>query len=208
MDIKPINTQYKGYSFRSRLEARWAVFFDALNLNWQYEVEGYDLGVSGWYLPDFVVTSPQGHKYIYEIKPKGSEEGKEKLKILLRHLKLYGDVLSGDPVDVLIDKKEIVIYGDIKGMVQKKYICPRCGLIQDSSSYGCDENYTVTCYPCDFETPSGHGNPLEKSLLFSNIEYEPYKGDIITDRENTIRLWNIIVRAANKARSARFEHLT
>lgn len=28
MTIKAIDTIYKGYKFRSRLEARWAVFFD------------------------------------------------------------------------------------------------------------------------------------------------------------------------------------
>lgn len=53
MDIKPIETQYKGYRFRSRLEARWAVFFDALGVKWEYEKEGFDLGEHGWYLPDF-----------------------------------------------------------------------------------------------------------------------------------------------------------
>lgn len=51
--IKAIETHYKGYRFRSRLEARWAVFFDALGLKWEYEVEGFDLGPLGWYLPDF-----------------------------------------------------------------------------------------------------------------------------------------------------------
>jgi hypothetical protein len=28
MSAKAIETHYKGYRFRSRLEARWAVFFD------------------------------------------------------------------------------------------------------------------------------------------------------------------------------------
>lgn len=51
--IKAIETVYKGYRFRSRLEARWAVFFDALGIEWEYEHEGYDLGALGWYLPDF-----------------------------------------------------------------------------------------------------------------------------------------------------------
>jgi len=51
--IKAIETQYKGYRFRSRTEARWAVFFDALGVEWEYEREGYDLGEAGWYLPDF-----------------------------------------------------------------------------------------------------------------------------------------------------------
>lgn len=53
MTIKPIETRYKGYRFRSRTEARWAVFFDTLGIKWEYEKEGYDLGAAGWYLPDF-----------------------------------------------------------------------------------------------------------------------------------------------------------
>lgn len=55
--IKAIDTQYKGYKFRSRLEARFAVYLDALNASWEYEKEGYSLPVNGNYLPDFLVTS-------------------------------------------------------------------------------------------------------------------------------------------------------
>jgi len=51
-DIKPIETCYDGYRFRSRLEARWAVFFNYFNEPYEYEKEGYKLP-SGWYLPDF-----------------------------------------------------------------------------------------------------------------------------------------------------------
>jgi len=54
--LKPIETHYNGYRFRSRLEARWAVFFDALGIKYEYEKEGYDLGEAGWYLPDFWLT--------------------------------------------------------------------------------------------------------------------------------------------------------
>lgn len=53
--IQPIETVYKGYRFRSRLEARWAVFFDALKLEWEYEPEGFELGKGIRYLPDFYV---------------------------------------------------------------------------------------------------------------------------------------------------------
>jgi hypothetical protein len=50
--IGAIETEYKGYLFRSRLEARWAVFFDELAIDWKYEQEGYE--VDGHrYLPDF-----------------------------------------------------------------------------------------------------------------------------------------------------------
>lgn len=55
--IKAIQTSYRGYSFRSRLEARFAVLFDAMGLDWDYEPEGFELP-SGWYLPDFFVRYP------------------------------------------------------------------------------------------------------------------------------------------------------
>lgn len=47
-----IETEYRGIRFRSRLEARWAVFFDVAGIEWKYETEGYE--VDGHrYLPDF-----------------------------------------------------------------------------------------------------------------------------------------------------------
>jgi hypothetical protein len=63
--IQAIETKYNGYRFRSRLEARWAVFFDALGLKWEYEKEGFDLGKYGWYLPDFWIP---GNEVWIEIK--------------------------------------------------------------------------------------------------------------------------------------------
>jgi len=51
-DARPIETDYKGCRFRSRLEARWAVFFDALDIEWDYEPEGFELDGTR-YLPDF-----------------------------------------------------------------------------------------------------------------------------------------------------------
>lgn len=65
MDVRPIETRYHGYRFRSRLEARWAVFFDTLGVRWEYEVEGFELP-SGRYLPDFWL--PREHLWV-EIKP-------------------------------------------------------------------------------------------------------------------------------------------
>lgn len=50
--IKAIETRYKDHRFRSRLEARWAVFFDSLDLKYEYEKEGFHTP-SGLYLPDF-----------------------------------------------------------------------------------------------------------------------------------------------------------
>lgn len=52
MSIKAIETRYDGYRFRSRLESRWAVFFNTLDLPYEYEPEGFHLP-TGPYLPDF-----------------------------------------------------------------------------------------------------------------------------------------------------------
>lgn len=51
-DLIPIDTAYDGYLFRSRLEARWATFFNHMGWNYLYEREGFKLEC-GYYLPDF-----------------------------------------------------------------------------------------------------------------------------------------------------------
>lgn len=71
--MKAIETEYRGYRFRSRLEARWAVFFDALSLPWEYEPEGFELGCGRRYLPDFRVRYPgrgadEVHHEWFEVK--------------------------------------------------------------------------------------------------------------------------------------------
>jgi hypothetical protein len=61
--IPAIPTVYKGIQFRSRLEARWAVFFDLLGWVWKYEP--FDL--EGW-IPDFALGS-KSEPVLVEIKP-------------------------------------------------------------------------------------------------------------------------------------------
>lgn len=66
MKNNAIETEYKGYRFRSRTEARWAVFFDTLGIRWEYELQGYRVGVRQVkYLPDFYM--PEWDKFV-EIK--------------------------------------------------------------------------------------------------------------------------------------------
>ena len=55
--MNPIPTRYKGYNFRSRTEARWAVYFDAIGCDWEYEPEGFILQDGSKYLPDFYLKS-------------------------------------------------------------------------------------------------------------------------------------------------------
>ncbi len=64
--VRPIETRYKGYRFRSRLEARWAVFFDQAGIRYDYEPEGFALPSGAAYLPDFYLP---GLGVYVEIKP-------------------------------------------------------------------------------------------------------------------------------------------
>ncbi len=74
--IKAVITRYKTIRFRSRLEARWAVFFDVLGIEWLYESRSVDLG---WclYIPDFWL--PQYRLYA-EVKP-GDFTPREMVKV-------------------------------------------------------------------------------------------------------------------------------
>lgn len=77
MTIKAIETKYSGYRFRSRLEARWAVFLEALGLRWEYEKEGFSFdGYS--YLPDFYL--PDYDLYI-EVKGQDIHDTTEEDKL-------------------------------------------------------------------------------------------------------------------------------
>lgn len=109
--LKAIETKYKGYRFRSRLEARWAVFFDALGIKWEYEVEGFDLGTGGLYLPDFFL--PERGMWI-EIKGRApTEEELKKVKILsLEMTQLNGSaamLVAGTP-----ESEEIYLWNTVE----------------------------------------------------------------------------------------------
>ncbi len=81
--IKAIQTEFNGYLFRSRLEARWAVFFDTCRIKYEYEPEGYDLGNGIMYLPDFLlhdVDGRDGGELYVEVKGKMTDADAYKIK--------------------------------------------------------------------------------------------------------------------------------
>ena len=63
--IVALPTYYGGVKFKSALEARWAMYFDQINVEWRYEDEGYALEC-GPYLPDFWLPVAGMHA---EVKP-------------------------------------------------------------------------------------------------------------------------------------------
>ena len=81
--LKNIQTNYKGYLFRSRLEARWAIFFDACGVDYEYEPEGFDLKDGLKYLPDFLlhgVVGRSGGDLYVEVKGKMSQADAIKIR--------------------------------------------------------------------------------------------------------------------------------
>lgn len=100
--INAIQTEYKGYLFRSRLEARWAVFFDELGIEWEYEPEGLVLSDGTFYLPDFYLPE---FICFFEVKRKGikgTEEGYEAIKRISNGQwcnEWAGIICFGDPMD-------------------------------------------------------------------------------------------------------------
>lgn len=78
--MKAIQTVYKGYRFRSRLEARWAVFFETLGIKWEYEKEGYELSDGSKYLPDFWLPEMD---CFFEVKGTAPTDKERNLALLL-----------------------------------------------------------------------------------------------------------------------------
>jgi len=99
--IKPIETRYKGYRFRSRLEARWAVLFDTLGVQYQYEVEGFELddfNKTIRYLPDFLLLKDGRPHFWVEVKPYMPPlEDVHKLSLLCKDSDHNGLLLVGEP---------------------------------------------------------------------------------------------------------------
>lgn len=60
MKPKSIPTEYRGHMFRSRLEARWAIVFDCMGIDWEYESEGFEFDDGTKYLPDFLLHEVAG----------------------------------------------------------------------------------------------------------------------------------------------------
>jgi len=134
-EIRAIETEYKGYKFRSRLEARWAVLLDALGVKWEYEPEGYDLGNGLCYLPDFrlhEVTINHGHfernATIYmEVKGQMNDADAEKINRFYElgcddemrsasktAVLVVGNIPDGETIYQLLDSMQTEAYNDHK----------------------------------------------------------------------------------------------
>jgi hypothetical protein len=99
--MKAIPTLSKGVTYRSRLEARWSVVFDAMCYGYTYEPEGWDHD-GKTYLPDFWVDELKAY---LAIKPRSTTDAMR--KALAHDVRWQRDaffngelvwVIEGDPV--------------------------------------------------------------------------------------------------------------
>lgn len=142
--MKAIETRYNGHRFRSRTEARWAVFFDTAGIPYEYEPEGFMLGDGIQYLPDFYLPTidvwfeVKGHRNADLRKPWLFQERLADERGHGRVVVAYGQMPdpatlepAGHPEDVTIraDTVEPTLF-DLEVSGDHHYawcVCPWCG---------------------------------------------------------------------------------
>lgn len=177
MASRGIPTWHADVWFRSRAEAKWALFFDELGIKWHYEIQGFATD-GECYLPDFTVFGALGTTWL-EIKaawgsdPEG--EGKFRRFAAQRPQPSRAALIGGLPGDCQI----LVIGGDESA--------------QDPLSPWEADNYEWR--PC----PSGQHFDLAWPGRFrGKFAEDGCEDDFGGDGENKIR------RAAAVAKTARF----
>lgn len=121
---------------RSRLEARWAAFFDSLSWVWEYE----PLDLKG-YLPDFLVHFQQGD-VLFEVKGPFEELEIAKFKIQesgwIDEAVLVWDRIESPTIGQIVD-----LHPDLPGFewgACKVFFCLSCGahsICNDDASWRC-----------------------------------------------------------------------
>lgn len=135
--IKAIETEYKGFRFRSRLEARWAVFFDALGIEYLYEPEGYKLSDGTAYLPDFYL--PESDTF-FEVKGVLTSKDAHKIQQFREDMKksvvIGYDVLKFDATD-LWNEGEYEFAGQDSSVLARCKVCGKPFFMGMNGSFRC-----------------------------------------------------------------------
>lgn len=115
--MKALETEFDGYRFRSRTEARWAVALKAASIEFEYEPQGFDLP-SGWYLPDFWLPAQS-----LWLEVKGQEPNE-------RELAVAADLARGSGHSVLIavgppnPDRDYLSIVSADGVLETRFILP------------------------------------------------------------------------------------
>lgn len=230
--MKAIETYYNGYRFRSRLEARWAVFFDALNVDYEYEPEGFVLSNGEAYLPDFYLSTLN----IYvEIKPSNDlfilkeddstiffSEGHDKYAHFAFDASNNGDgawFVFGDPQEAIFGNSQEALFHNSKNYLFADCQCIKKVLVKDTENNICECNGKKIS-KCDYHLlVCGDVLAINSHFAIWNIReglnsvttgtfplpfFSNLHGEKTADElKQEVRS---TYKAASKARVARFEH--
>lgn len=211
MNHGAIETKYKGHIFRSRLEARWAVFFDAAGIDWTYEPEGFRRWIASGldsdsfisYLPDFYLPASQTW-----VEVKGRDELLKKDAERIWCMLEYGSPLPGLDDSAQEDSSRgLLLLGDIPtpswGITVHTLIqnnetapCMREACFQSGESGG-----RLNALPLVTDWVHGLLGLDGVSLMCSPAELTTKCRTIQTPRS-----WKRVISAYESARQARFEH--
>lgn len=204
--IKPIETEYNGFRFRSRLEARWAVFFDSARIKYIYEQEGYLLDNGVKYLPDFYLPDFDCHVEVKADTPEGRQEILTKCFPAIqwggpiKKILVLSDVPEGRSVDGGLWHFPIVYWRDDRPNWGWWFFWDCFGKVIGKIS-------SMLFYrdPVDLDTISACSDKVLKEisvLPFGWIDPEPN----FPTAELQNRINKVVFSCYAKARQARFEH--
>lgn len=211
--IKAIETKYKGYRFRSRLEARWAVFFDALGVEWEYEKEGFSLENGESYLPDFWL--PKANMWA-EVKPEAfTDRELRKCGYLVKMTDEPCLLLDGVPARKWYPALSIEVVGSEYHNGYRSYfdneeresIVPMWG---DSHKYLGDTDYIVKKFFAYCLSDYYIVNKYDKRMIVRGV-FPQVVDETLDNYEKDnygfySEYFDFAEHAINAARSARFEH--
>lgn len=182
--MQAIETEYKGYRFRSRLEARWAVFFEKAEISYQYEPEGFQLKDGKNYLPDFLLTNED---IWVEVKGRPTPEivKKDDKWVFAEHVKKCDQLARGT------GKKVVSLCGEIPFPYMEVEGRPDINEVPPSHRVWHSENSRWTIYRGGHPKWERHGNAVDMDPLWPMCD----EYNIFAQPEPLIA-----------ARKARFEH--
>ena len=188
--MQAIETVYKGYRFRSRTEARWAVFFDTLGVKYTSEPEGYVFKDGTHYLPDFYL--PNANMF-FEVK--GLELSKE-------------DKSKIDKLIIYSGKNVAIGYSDMS--FQATSICGE----DENGNKTCfldgkDGSWLIQCHSCEeyqFIGMTGSWECRGCGYYNGDSGFDQYCSGNWPDSYQWSKPYGEVLDAFIKARQARFEH--
>lgn len=177
MTIQAIDTLYRNCYFRSRLEARYAVFFDILKIAWRYEPEAYRVGPDRLpYLPDFYLPNlgtwvevkgteedftTKADVYSAAVDPESGLPGIADSVLTTRGFLILGPIRDIKP-DSRRPFHTLIQHGRFWDNTAKRYVA---GAWRAWAAFAEDSRIVLNAIDCEGSTPAGL--PPAKELAYT-----------------------------------------